>query len=119
MSGDYVISTDLNGCKQMDTTAVIIKPSPAPVSASANSPVCAGDTLHVSIGTSTAGVNYNWAGPNSFTATTQNTNVANSTTAATGWYKATLNLNGCLFSDSVYADVKMMPVSPSVNYGTP
>jgi hypothetical protein len=119
MSGDYVISTDLNGCKQMDTTAVIIKPSPAPVSASTNGPVCAGDTLHVSIGTSTAGVNYNWAGPNSFTATTQNTYVANSTTAATGWYKATLNLNGCLFSDSVYAVVKMMPGSPSVNYGTP
>ncbi|HEY9177158.1 MAG TPA: hypothetical protein VIN07_05685, partial [Flavipsychrobacter sp.] len=119
MSGNYIVAAILNGCSRTDTVNVLVKPMPAPVSAGSNSPVCAGDTLHINIGASTTGVNYSWAGPNSFTANTRNTFVANSTTAATGWYVATLNLNGCLYKDSTYATVNPIPATPNVSYSNP
>ena len=119
MSGDYIVSAILNGCSLTDTATALVKPMPVPVSANSNSPVCAGDTLHIAIGTSTTGVSYSWAGPNSFSANTQNTFVANSTTAASGWYVATVNLNGCLYKDSTQATVHPIPATPSVSYSNP
>ena len=119
MSGDYIVSAILNGCSLTDTATALVKPMPVPVSANSNSPVCAGDTLHITIGTSTTGVSYSWAGPNSFSANAQNTFVANSTTAASGWYVATVNLNGCLYKDSTQATVHPIPATPSVSYSNP
>jgi hypothetical protein len=119
MSGVYTATATLNGCSVADTVHVLVKPSPTPASASSNSPVCAGDTLHITIGTSTTGVSYSWAGPNSFSANTQNTYVAGSTTAASGWYVATLNLNGCLHKDSTQATVHPIPATPAVSYSNP
>ncbi|MBW7912684.1 MAG: T9SS type A sorting domain-containing protein [Taibaiella sp.] len=119
MSGVYTATATLNGCSRLDTVNVMVNPAPTPVSAGSNSPVCAGDTLHITIGTSFTGVAYSWAGPNSFTANTQNTFVANSSTAASGWYVATLNLNGCIFKDSTQATVHPIPATPSVSYSNP
>ncbi|MBZ0310139.1 MAG: T9SS type A sorting domain-containing protein [Anaerolineae bacterium] len=109
----------LNGCNRKDTVTVLVKPLPAPVTASSNSPVCAGDTLHIASGTSTTGVSYSWTGPNSFSANTQSSFVANSTTAASGAYILTLNLNGCLFRDTTIAVVYPIPATPNVSYSTP
>jgi hypothetical protein len=119
MSGDYIVSAILNGCAVTDTATALVKPLPVPVTASSNSPVCAGDTLHITIGTSTTGVSYSWAGPNSFSANTQNTFVTGSTTAASGWYVATLNLNGCLHKDSTQATVHPIPATPNISYSNP
>ncbi len=118
-SGEYTATATLNGCSVADTVHVLVKPAPTPVSASSNTPVCAGDTLHITIGTSTNGVSYSWAGPNSFSANTQNTYVAGSTTAASGWYVATVNLNGCLYKDSTQATVHPIPATPNTSYSNP
>ncbi len=119
MSGDYIVAAILNGCSLTDTAAVLVKPAPAAVTVSNNGPLCAGDTLHLSSTASTNGVSYSWAGPNSFSANTQNTFVAGSTTAASGWYVATVNLNGCLYKDSTQATVHPIPATPSVSYSNP
>lgn len=119
MSGDYTVTADLNGCIRTNKVSVTVKPLPAPVAASSNSPVCAGDTLHITIGTSTTGTTYSWTGPNSFTATAQNTYIANSSTAATGSYIATLDLNGCIYKDTVNAAVNPIPAAPNLSYNDP
>lgn len=119
MSGNYIVNADLNGCTRKDTTTVLVKPLPSAVTSSTNTPICAGDTLHISIGNSSTGVNYSWAGPNSFTANTRNTYKTNTTTAATGWYVATLSLNGCFYKDSTYATVRPIPAQPAISYNSP
>lgn len=107
------VSTSLDNGKDISIVNI------TPVTAGSNSPVCAADTLHLTSGNSTAGVTYSWTGPVSFSANTQNTFVANSNTAATGWYVATLNLNGCLYKDSTYATVYPIPATPSASYSSP
>ncbi|MBZ0100172.1 MAG: T9SS type A sorting domain-containing protein, partial [Taibaiella sp.] len=119
MSGDYMVAAILNGCNRKDTITVLVKPLPAPVTASNNSPVCAGDTLKVFSTASTGGVTYSWTGPNSFNAGTQNSFVNGATTAATGWYRLTVDLNGCITKDSTNATVHPIPGTPNVSYSTP
>jgi len=119
MSGDYIVTATLNGCVSKDTVTVEVKPLPTAVTASNSGPECAGDTLYVNIGTSSTGATYSWTGPNSFSATTQNTYVANSTAAASGWYIATISLNGCSIKDSTQATVHPIPAIPVATYSNP
>ena len=119
MSGDYIVSAILNGCSLEDTVSVTVKPAPAAITLSSNSPVCAGGTLSLSSTASTTGVSYSWTGPNSFTAATQNSSVANATTAATGWYRMTADLNGCTYKDSTQATVHPIPATPNASYNNP
>lgn len=121
MSGDYIATATLNGCISKDTITVTVNPQPAAVTLSSSpSPSgCAGDTLYLNSTTSSTGVSYNWTGPNSFSATSQNSYIPNATTAATGWYKITLGLNNCTFEDSVYATINPIPATPVAGYGNP
>lgn len=119
MSGDYIVTADLNGCNRKDTTTVLVKPLPAAVTLSNNGPLCAGDTLHLSSTASTTGSTYSWTGPGSFSATTQNTNRVNTIAGMTGWYKMLVDLNGCSFVDSTYATVYPIPAMPNINYSNP
>ena len=119
MSGDYIVTATLGNCTAKDTATVLVKPSPAAVTTSNNSPVCVGDSLKIFSTTSTTGVTYIWAGPNSFSATTQNASIANSTVAATGWYRMTVDLNGCTYKDSSFATVNVIQATPTVSYNNP
>ncbi|MCB0697146.1 MAG: T9SS type A sorting domain-containing protein [Chitinophagaceae bacterium] len=119
MSGNYIVSAMMNGCISKDTATVLVKPLPTATTTSNSGPECVGDTLYINIGTSSTGATYTWTGPNSFIANTQNTYVANSTVAATGWYVATVDLNGCSFKDSTQAMVYPIPPTPTVSYSSP
>lgn len=118
MTGAYIVTTDLNGCKTTDTANVTVKPSPTPVLLSSNSPQCVGSTLLLN-STASTGVSYTWTGPGAFNAGTQNTGIANSTVSATGWYKMTVELNGCTYTDSISAVVHPIPATPVVNHSSP
>lgn len=118
MSGDYIVTIDSNGCINKDTTAVLVKPMPTAVTTSSNSPVCAGSTLQLSSTASTTGVSYTWTGPGSYTASTQNTSIVNSIPTATGWYKMSVDLNGCSIIDSTYATVNAIPATPSISFNS-
>jgi hypothetical protein len=65
----------------------------AAATASSNSPVCSGSTINL---TASSGSSYSWAGPNSFTNTTQNPNISNAVAANGGTYTVTVtDSNGC------------------------
>lgn len=119
MSGNYIVTATLDGCSSSATTTVLVKPMPAAVTVSSNSPVCEGSTLQLLSTSSTTGVTYNWTGPNNFTANTQNSSVTNSTTAATGWYKMNVDLNGCIYKDSITVTVNPIPATPVITYNSP
>lgn len=119
MSGTYTATTTLDGCSSSATTSVTVKPMPTAVTTSSNTPVCAGNNLLVSIGTSTSGSTYSWTGPNSFTSANLSNTISSTTTAATGWYVAKVDLNGCSFKDSVYATVNPIPATPTISFNSP
>jgi len=118
-AGSYIVTVDKAGCSRKDTVVAVVNVAPAIVTAQNNGPICGTDSLKISIGTSTTGTTYSWTGPGNFNASTQNTYIANSTVNATGWYVATLNLNGCIFKDSTYAVVKQKPQKPTATYNNP
>lgn len=119
MSGSYVVAVAWNGCIAKDTTMVLVKPMPIPVTASNNSPVCEGDTLLLSMGTSSGGSTYSWSGPYGFTANAQIASVRANANASGGWYVATVDLNGCTIKDSTQAIIKPMPATPPISYNSP
>lgn len=119
MSGNYIVTANLNGCVQTDTAVVLVRPVPDTVTLSSNTPVCAGDTLKLFSDTSSPGATYLWSGPLSYSASAQNAWIANAPVAASGWYKMTASLNGCSYADSVYAVVNTVPQAPALSYNNP
>ncbi|GIV42683.1 MAG: hypothetical protein KatS3mg034_1993 [Vicingaceae bacterium] len=108
-SGNYILEViDQNGCRDTDTVVVNVNPLPT-VTASSNSPICEGQTLNLSVNT-TSGATYSWSGPNGFTSTQQNPSITNATTTASGTYTVTVTgPNGCSNSGSVSVTVNPLP----------
>lgn len=104
-SGNYtLVATDVNGCTNSATITVIILPLPV-ISITINTLVCVGSAINMNGG---GGQTYNWYGPNSFTATTQNPSIVNTTTINQGYYALTItDANGCKKSDSLYVLVNL------------
>lgn len=96
-SGVYTLQVSSLGCGTISaTTSVSILPSftNIPVSIVANSPVCTGGTLNLSI-TSIPGATYFWSGPNGFTSNQQNPVRNNVTLQMAGNYAVTISGSGC------------------------
>lgn len=105
----YVSQTEPNGCESYkDSIKVNVKPYPAGLTANSNTPVCVNDSIHLTASSTDAGVTYSWAGPNSFTNSTQSPNIAPASLAMNGTYKAYVTLNGC--KDSITTDVVVKPL---------
>ncbi len=89
----------------------------AVISASSNSPICAGQTLNITGTSDQATATYSWSGPNGFTSTTLSPSISNATTAATGTYTLTATYNGCPSTTSVTVAVNAPPVVSASNNG--
>lgn len=89
----YKFVYTLNSCSDTLSLIVPICPcvSPTNVTASSNSPINIDETINL---TSTGGISYSWAGPNSFTSTSQNPTITNATLAMAGTYTVTVTGNG-------------------------
>ncbi|HLO72246.1 MAG TPA: T9SS type A sorting domain-containing protein [Flavipsychrobacter sp.] len=119
-AGRYVVTYLLNGCVTKDSLLVTVNQSPLPVTASANTPLCEGSTINLSSTNSTGGATYSWAGPGSYSATSQNPTRINSTPAMSGDYIVTAMLsNGCIKRDTVTVLVKPMPANFSAGSNSP
>ena len=70
-SGDYIVTAILGQCSSKDTVTVNIYQTPV-VTASSNTPVCAGGNLNLTSSGSPSNVTYTWTGPVSFGSTQQN-----------------------------------------------
>jgi hypothetical protein len=68
--------------------------APSAPTAGSDSPACAGGTLHLTAAT-IPGATYAWAGPNGFTSSAQNPDLAGITVAAAGTYSVTASMGGC------------------------
>ena len=85
-----------------DTASVQINANPVPA-ASANTPLCNGQTLNLSVAN---GVSYQWTGPAGFTSAEQNPVIKNIGANQAGLYRVKLtSATGCTATDSVQVDL--------------
>jgi PKD repeat protein len=96
-AGNYILTISVGGCTSApDTTVVVINPTPTTPVITANTPLCLGNTLNMSVPV-VAGATYSWTGPDSFTSTLQNPSIAGVTYAMAGTYSAvTTSGAGCV-----------------------
>ncbi|MGZ3902281.1 MAG: PKD-like domain-containing protein [Bacteroidia bacterium] len=119
-AGVYSVTATSSGCTgPRGTTTVVINPIPATPTVSSNSPMCVGATLTLTTN-AVAGATYNWSGPNSFTASTQNTSLTNVTIANAGTYSLTETVSGCTSSTAtVDVVINTAPLAPMVGSNSP
>jgi hypothetical protein len=119
MSGYYKAVAVLNGCPSLsDSAKLIVHPIPAPV-ATANTPICAGETIMLSAADTTTGVKFTWVGVGGFLSSAKDTNMANSTTSMSGDYVVTAAAFGCIERDTVTVLVKPVPTKPVLSSNSP
>jgi gliding motility-associated-like protein len=119
-SGTYSCFVTVAGCVgPIATVAATVNPLPAAPTASANTPLCSGQTLSLSAG-AIGGATYNWSGPNSFTSTTQNPTIVNTTTLASGTYSVNATVLGCVGPNGTVAVVvNQTPTVLTIGANTP
>ncbi|MGZ3862527.1 MAG: PKD-like domain-containing protein [Bacteroidia bacterium] len=119
-AGVYSVTATSLGCTgPKGTTTVVINPIPATPTVTANSPLCVGATLTMTT-SAVAGATYNWSGPNSFTASTQNTSVSNVTSSNAGTYSLSVTVNGCTSpAGTVNVAVNTPPPAPFAGSNSP
>ena len=117
MAGTYTLTvTDSNGCTASATVDVVVRPAPA-VTASSNSPVCAGGTLSL-VGGPAGMTIYSWSGPGGYTSNVQSPTRSNATPAMAGTYTLTVtDSNGCSASATVDVVVRPAPAVTASNDG--
>jgi len=117
-NGVYSVTATVGSCAASAVTTVVVNSLPV-VSASANSPLCAGQTLTVSA-SSLAGASYSWTGPNGFSASGQTASVVTAGTVASGVYSVVASVNGCSGPAGVVTVlVKPVPSTPVVSNNGP
>ncbi len=93
-TGTYTIVLTSGGCNSLPgKVAVTVNSTPATPVPSSNNPACTGNTLNLICDT-IPGALYSWTGPNGFTASSQDSSIANVSLSAAGTYTVTAN-NGC------------------------
>lgn len=86
---------------------------PSVITASSSSPVCAGQTLNLTVSNAPAGATYKWSGPNSFSSAVASPTLPNATTLATGTYSLTVTPSGGA-AQTVTTTVTVRPLPTAV-----
>jgi len=110
--------TVTNASTNCSTTATVTVNVPT-ITASSNSPICAGSDLNLTSSPASA-TTYAWAGPNSFTSSVQNPTITAATTAAAGTYTVTVTsaatpTTGCTATTTVVVNT---PITAPTLTGT-
>lgn len=121
MSGDYILTATLNssGCSLKDTVSVLVKALPNKPTTSSNAPLCAGGTLNLTGSSTTSGVTYSWAGPGSYTSSSQNPSINNISANASGDYICSATANGCSSKDTIAVIINPIPNKPTAGSNSP
>ncbi len=119
-AGVYSAYVNVLGCNSpAGLTTVTVNPAPAAPTAGGTATLCAGSTINLTA-SNIAGATYNWTGPNSFTASTQNTSIPGASTLATGVYSVNATVAGCTGPDGTFSvTVYGIPGSPSLTATNP
>lgn len=109
-AGTYTVTASIGSCTSTATTTVVVNPGPT-LTAGSNSPICSGNTLGLTSGSTASGVSFAWTGPNSFSSGLQNPTITNTTTAAGGTYTVTATAGGCSTTGTVSVTVNETPAA--------
>lgn len=102
------------GCLGTATTAITVNGA-AVANPISNSPICAGNTLSLSVG---AALNYTWTGPNGFSSNLQNPTITNVTTNASGTYTIFMSSGGtCTAIATISVTIFPLPNPTASNNG--
>ncbi|MFN3851730.1 MAG: CUB domain-containing protein [Spirosomataceae bacterium] len=107
MAGVYTVTvTSAQGCSATATANVIVNTLPAP--AVTGTTVCVGGTITLN---ASGGTNYNWNGPNGFTATGATVSRTSAIATMAGVYTITVtNANGCTATTTAAVAVNNLPI---------
>ena len=121
-SGTYSLYVDdAGGCSSLLATSdVFVIPTGQPPFTT-NSPVCQGDTIHLSSTYQDSLLTYHWSGPNSWVdSTTGSPFIANATTAMSGSYSLYIVANGCTTGTATQTiTVNPTPATPNFTTNSP
>ena len=119
-AGTYTVTASETGtCNYSSTSTVTITVNSLPaLTPSSNSPICLGDTLHLTVNTISAAT-YHWTGPNSYTSNTQNPSIQPFLAADTGEYIITATKNGCHSTNTTHVSAKPLPAAPTASSNSP
>jgi gliding motility-associated-like protein len=121
-TGTYFMYGTIGTCTSATfSTNVNVNPLPSTPIATSNDASCEGDTLFLN-SNSITGVNYAWAGPNSFTSNQQNVSLLNANIVNSGNYiiAVTDTITGCIsHNDTVLVNINALPIISSVFSNTP
>ncbi len=119
--GSYFAVISVNGCVS-DTSSGLylnIKPKPAKPFVSWNSPLCVGETLHLST-IPVSGAIYHWFGQDNIPGVSD-PKISGVQLADAGNYAVQIEVDGCEseISDSVNVMIKPLPVKPVIDFTSP
>jgi gliding motility-associated-like protein len=106
-AGLYTVEVEANGCSSSSSVDVVISPIPV-VTASSNSPICAGETLLLNA-ESISGASFLWSGPG-FSSSLEDPTISSSLESNTGNYLVQTTLNGCVSYANVDVIINPIPV---------
>jgi len=99
----------VNGCESVPVSILVeVTSLPAAGMAFANGPLCAGNTLELSV-LEVFGATYSWTGPNAFASTLRAPQIANVNAVNAGTYTVAVSRNGCTVSLTVDAAIDTIP----------
>ena len=113
-AGNYTVRVSVNGCvSPVSAPLPLDVAAPPGATASSNAPVCSGATLVLSV-VPQPGATYNWSGPDNFTATVAQPQIANADPALhQGTYSVTvINSAGCESAPATI-NVLVVPTPPT------
>ena len=117
------VSQHVGACGESIRVPINVSVTPQPyIDATSNSPVCQYSTLLLhAIDTITVGgtPTFSWAGPGGYSSTSQNPVYTGVPLTASGVYTVTINLNGCLASDTTRVVIKPTPTITFTSQTTP
>lgn len=118
-SGNYTLTVAFDGCAASDSVQVAVKQGPIGVFASANNPLCSGDTMVLRGYASGGNLNYTWQGPNGYSVGSSIAFRDNINPGLNGAYIFTAGLNGCYVKDTLDIVVNDRPVKPVAQVNGP
>lgn len=120
-SGKYVLTVFANGCKAVDSAAVMVKSRPYTPAANGDTVLCEGAVLHLMGSNALPDSNtfYHWTGPNGFRADEINTQKQGVSVHDAGAYVFMGEREGCTAADTLYVAVNHTPYTPQATSNSP
>ena len=119
--GVYYLTATVNGCPSLPVPdTVVIYPIPAAPILGSNSPVCVGQSIHLTATTALTNVSYHWSGPNGYSSLAHNPNIGNPQLVNGGTYSCYIVVNGCQSATAtINVIVNPLPAMPTASSNSP